>query len=173
MQLTPQWSTSPHAKMQRLSEPQALARGLPNPSLALRALIRVGRSHTLSWVTTACICDKAVLRWDSIPTSYPRAQECFPAIHANGFPHRWCEKGFSHQQISHQQISHQQISHQQKDSRTNGTAAYFVSTYGDFSRLSASSSARASSRGLVSKSCGFGRRFTARGSTRPGRLPTV
>ena len=24
---------------------------------------------------------------------------------------------------------------------------------------------------MVSKSCGFGRRFTARGSTRPGRLP--
>ncbi len=55
-------------------------------------------------------------------------------------------------------------------SGTNGTAAYSTRTYGDFS---ASSSARASARGLVSKSCGLGRRFTARGSTRPGRLPMI
>ena len=38
--------------------------------------------------------------------------------------------------------------------------------------LPASKSARASSRGLVNRACAFGRRFTARGSTRSGRWPT-
>src|SRR5208282_3625984 len=36
----------------------------------------------------------------------------------------------------------------------------------------ASSSARASARGRVSNCCGLGRRLTARGSQRSGRLPT-
>lgn len=52
----------------------------------------------------------------------------------------------------------------------NGTAACVVGTYID---LPFSSSARASVRGLVSRACSLGLRLIARGSTRPGRLPTM
>ena len=58
----------------------------------------------------------------------------------------------------------------EKVSGRNGTAACVTRVYGDFS---ASSSARAWARGLVRRACGFGRRFSARGSMRPGRWPTM
>ena len=45
----------------------------------------------------------------------------------------------------------------------NGTAAYLAKIYGDFSRFPARASARASARALLSKSNGFGRRFTVLG----------
>ena len=57
-----------------------------------------------------------------------------------------------------------------KGSGANGTVAGLARTYDD---LLSSSSARAGARGLVRRACGLGRRFTARGSTRPGRFPTV
>lgn len=46
----------------------------------------------------------------------------------------------------------------------------FHGRYGDFAPIG---SARVCRRGLVSKACSLGRRFIARGSTRPGRLPTI
>jgi hypothetical protein len=54
-------------------------------------------------------------------------------------------------------------------SGTNGTAACGVRVYVE---APASSSRRASARGLVNSRWDFGRRFIARGSTRSGRLPT-
>ena len=57
----------------------------------------------------------------------------------------------------------------EKVSERNGTAACGVRVYVE---APASSSRRASTRGLINSRCGFGRRFTARGSTRSGRLPT-